>query len=687
MAENNDVRMRVGYEVDARSISEIIQSTKRISDALKAVRSESGTVEMTAQRLALGFDAIGRSAQIDRVVADFREARAGGEDLQRAIQRVVTEIDRLGASEAEIDRVTRSLSEMGGAAASATRQVSTAQAGGGAVRSGGGTRSGVVSIGTSSLAGAGDAATAQTVNAVTNVTGALTMLGPAAAVAVGAVELFSVAMRNAENAAKRAISEINRELDRNAELRRDLFGMTTDEVNAYIDRQRSSFEQTRADLEDAFAARDTFWEESDWVARTRIGAGTDAVWNELTERINGLNAELAGTSDNMADAIDWVNAGKTADADREAAARAMTEAEEQLAQTRLDAIEQQRRFELSALDLARTGTMDDFNARLRDMDIDRAALDRARQSVWELGLSTEVARAQAEAYTEQIVRLTEEEQWLLAHVKPVIEAREKEAAALERLNQSAEARGRLMDAVTAAVEAQEAVTAAQTAINEYSAEAGERLAALETERQEKLAELRERYAEQEIRAQEDTRDNIARIQRQAGRSIEEAIANRDAVANTQARRRAEDQLTDEQQQAAKESQRRRQDYAKQEREAISAANKQLQIEVQKFNKELLVRQQALQRSLIDLANAKEAERMLAAQAGVVIANQAYTTGITIGSSLVQGFIQGSQMAAAQNRTTQVVYNMTAYTVPTTEIQRQVRAALDASFTQITRGGR
>lgn len=687
MADNNDVRMRVGYEVDARSISEIIQSTKRISDALKAVRSESGTVEMTAQRLALGFDAIGRSAQIDRVVADFREARAGGEDLQRAIQRVVTEIDRLGASEAEIDRVTRSLSEMGGAAASATRQVSTAQAGGGAVRSGGGTRSGVVSIGASSLAGAGDAATAQTVNAVTNVTGALTMLGPAAAVAVGAVELFSVAMRNAENAAKRAISEINRELDRNAELRRDLFGMTTDEVNAYIDRQRSSFEQTRADLEDAFAARDTLWEESDWVARTRIGAGTDAVWNELTDRINGLNAQLAGTSDNMADAIDWVNAGKTADADREAAARAMTEAEEQLAQTRLDAIEQQRRFELSALDLARTGTMDDFNARLRDMDIDRAALDRARQSVWELGLTTEVARAQAEAYTEQIVRLTEQEQWLLAHVKPVIEAREKEAAALERLNQSAEARGRLMDAVTAAVEAQEAVAAAQTAINEYSAEAGERLAALETERQEKLAELRERYSEQEIRAQEDTRDNIARIQRQAGRSIEEAIANRDAVANTQARRRAEDQLSDEQQQAAKESQRRRQDYAKQEREAVTAANKQLQIEVQKFNKELLVRQQALQRSLIDLANAKEAERMLAAQAGVVIANQAYTTGITIGSSLVQGFIQGSQMAAAQNRTAQVVYNMTAYTVPTTEIQRQVRAALDASFTQITRGGR
>jgi Trp operon repressor len=31
--------------------------------------------------------------------------------------------------------------------------------------------------------------------------------------------------------------------------------------------------------------------------------------------------------------------------------------------------------------------------------------------------------------------------------------------------------------------------------------------------------------------------------------------------------------------------------------------------------------------------------------------------------------------------------MTAYTVPKTEIQRQVRAALDASFTQITRGGR
>jgi len=687
MADNNDVRMRVGYEVDARSISEIIQSTKRISDALKAVRSESSAAELSAQRLALGFDTIGRSKQISQVVTEFRAARAGGEDLQRSIARVVLELDRLGASEDEVARVTRSLEAMGGAAATATRQVSTAQAGGGAVRAGGGTRSGVINIGTSSLAGAGDAATAQTVNAVTNVTGALTMLGPAAAVAVGAVELFSVAMRNAENAAKRAISEINRELDRNAELRRDLFGMTTDEVNAYIDRQRSSFEQTRADLEDAFAARDTFWEESDWVARTRIGAGTDAVWNALTERINGLNAELAGTSDNMADAIDWVNAGKTADADREAAARAMTEAEEQLAQTRLDAIEQQRRFELSALDLARTGTMDDFNARLRDMDIDRAALDRARQSVWELGLTTEVARAQAEAYTEQIVRLTEEEQWLLAHVKPVIEAREKEAAALERLNQSAEARGRLMDAVTAAVEAQEAVTAAQTAINEYSAEAGERLAALETERQEKLAELRERYAEQEIRAQEDTRDNIARIQRQAGRSIEEAIANRDAVANTQARRRAEDQLTDEQQQAAKESQRRRQDYAKQEREAISAANKQLQIEVQKFNKELLVRQQALQRSLIDLANAKEAERMLAAQAGVVIANQAYTTGITIGSSLVQGFIQGSQMAAAQNRTAQVVYNMTAYTVPTTEIQRQVRAALDASFTQITRGGR
>lgn len=687
MADNNDVRMRVGYEVDARSISEIIQSTKRISDALKAVRSESSAAELSAQRLALGFDTIGRSKQISQVVTEFRAARAGGEDLQRSIARVVLELDRLGASEGEVARVTRSLEAMGGAAATATRQVSTAQAGGGAVRAGGGTRSGVINIGTSSLAGAGDAATAQTVNAVTNVTGALTMLGPAAAVAVGAVELFSVAMRNAENAAKRAISEINRELDRNAELRRDLFGMTTDEVNAYIDRQRSSFEQTRADLEDAFAARDTFWEESDWVARTRIGAGTDAVWNELTERINGLNAELAGTSDNMADAINWVNAGKTADADREAAARAMTEAEEQLAQTRLDAIEQQRRFELSALDLARTGTMDDFNARLRDMDIDRAALDRARQSVWELGLSTEVARAQAEAYTEQIVRLTEEEQWLLAHVKPVIEAREKEAAALERLNQSAEARGRLMDAVTAAVEAQEAVTAAQTAINEYSAEAGERLAALETERQEKLAELRERYAEQEIRAQEDTRDNIARIQRQAGRSIEEAIANRDAVANTQARRRAEDQLTDEQQQAAKESQRRRQDYAKQEREAVTAANKQLQIEVQKFNKELLVRQQALQRSLIDLANAKEAERMLAAQAGVVIANQAYTTGITIGSSLVQGFIQGSQMAAAQNRTTQVVYNMTAYTVPTTEIQRQVRAALDASFTQITRGGR
>ena len=125
MAENNDVRMRVGYEVDARSISEIIQSTKRISDTLKAVRSESSAAELSAQRLALGFDTIGRSKQISHVVTEFRAARAGGEDLQRSIARVVLELDRLGASEGEVARVTRSLEAMGGAAASATRRWTT----------------------------------------------------------------------------------------------------------------------------------------------------------------------------------------------------------------------------------------------------------------------------------------------------------------------------------------------------------------------------------------------------------------------------------------------------------------------------------------------------------------------------------------------------------------------------------
>lgn len=193
-------------------------------------------------------------------------------------------------------------------------------------------------------------------------------------------------------------------------------------------------------------------------------------------------------------------------------------------------------------------------------------------------------------------------------------------------------RQEMLDALQGVVEAQEAVTEAQRDYNEALQKSRDNISAITSELREREAELEREAGDRRLevlREAQDARekqevehqDSLRKIHQRANATIANAIRTRDVVAAILAQENRDDQLAEEEEGHAKRLKQLDENFKKQN-EVIdkrlneqlarqrASAQRQLQIEHERAQREISLRLQTLQAAQTTLLNAQAAERAI-----------------------------------------------------------------------------
>lgn len=500
-------------------------------------------------------------------------------------------------------------------------------------------------------------------------------VAPIAAVILGVVAVFKTLQDSAEAAAKAEqdlIDTTNKQFDINYQIKQEANQKTKEQLAQEYDNTRAEYDLIQAKLDAAKARKAQIDKEFadlggsfNPLARSDLGArGQTEQKNidDLTKQLAGLQDQLVVTTGAMQD---------TTQATKEAGESAL-----KAAQDHLQAMTENQRMQQQLDDLAATGTSKQAETLLasnqRQIDslkvYQQAALEYA-QTLKQGSAENKLASDQAEAYGHQIALLTDQNQRLTDSTLPVIQAREKEAAALDyqkkQLEETTDAvkkynsdvdslNGKLQESRDKLIDTLDEIFAnAQKAAEEALAKLYQREAEL-TQNAQREADKAARDADrervkiaidegrQEVEIYKNYRRKLRDIQRQADEQSFELALNRDFSGlfnlNRQtdsakqqaaqderdqiddAREARQQQLEDLQRSLEAERQERQIALAQQIADAVSAYQQQrLQIEAQRKDAEIKARaaaakeQQLLQQQLDSRAAAIRAELQLIQQ--------------------------------------------------------------------------
>lgn len=386
------------------------------------------------------------------------------------------------------------------------------------------------------------------------------VIAPIAAVLLGIVAVF----KSLEDSAKRAaeaqqnqIDERNKQLDLEYQIKQDAQNKTKEQLAQDYDNIHAQYELAKAKLD--LARQEKARIDAEYAAlgnslnpqrRSDLGAaGATEQTNidTLTKELSGLQDQLVVTSAAMQDSTQ---------VQKEAGQVAL-----QAAQDHLAAMQENQRMQVQLNELAATGTsqqvksmLESNERQLSSLKAYQAAAIEYAQSLKQGSEENRLASEQAEAYGQQIELLTQQNELLTSSTLPIIEAREKEAAALayqkQQLEETAEAvkgynddvsklnaslqtsRDKLIETLDSIFkEAQEAAEDALGKLTQRRSEIGRDFARddqkAERDRQTEIVNIQIDAQRAEVDAYKNYRRKLAQIQRDADADSFELILNRD----------------------------------------------------------------------------------------------------------------------------------------------------------------
>lgn len=207
-------------------------------------------------------------------------------------------------------------------------------------------------------------------------------------------------------------------------------------------------------------------------------------------------------------------------------------------------------------------------------------------------------------------------------------AREATAAAAAELRAQGltDITNELFEAQTAVVEASNAERIAQEALAAAQGKVTQNIREFEIAAEQERAENIQDAGEQRAKIAQDTEDRILDIQRKAGRSILDAIGNRDALAARNAAENAKEQISDERREAQKRLRELEDNLKKQNRMVDERLRERIRLEQQRGVEEINLKRQLLLQAQTDLRNANNAELLIRRQANIMFGQEAYLGG-------------------------------------------------------------
>lgn len=184
----------------------------------------------------------------------------------------------------------------------------------------------------------------------------------------------------------------------------------------------------------------------------------------------------------------------------------------------------------------------------------------------------------------------------------------------------------LFEAQTAVVEASNAERIAQEALAAAQGKVTQNIREFEIAAEQERAENIRDAGEQRAKIAQDTEDRILDIQRKAGRSILDAIGNRDALAARNAAENAKEQISDERREAQKRLRELEDNLKKQNRMVDERLRERIRLEQQRGVEEINLKRQLLLQAQTDLRNANNAELLIRRQANIMFGQEAYLGG-------------------------------------------------------------
>jgi hypothetical protein len=147
---------------------------------------------------------------------------------------------------------------------------------------------------------------------------------------------------------------------------------------------------------------------------------------------------------------------------------------------------------------------------------------------------------------------------------------------------------------------------------------------------------------------EDSEDHILDITRKAGRTILNAIGNRDALAAFQAKQQAQDQIDDEREAQSKRLKELQDNLRDQNQAVDERLQERRRIEEQRGREEIAVRFAAAQRTLTDLNNAQNAQLALQQQYHILAGQAAFQGGENLVVQFKMGMDSGLSKVGGLN---------------------------------------
>jgi hypothetical protein len=341
-----------------------------------------------------------------------------------------------------------------------------------------------------------------------------------------------------------------------------------------------------------------------------------------------------------------------------AAAFDVGELNKQLSQYRVEAAKDtvdRLRFQADAFDMTGAQLEKTLSSNARQM----GALQVALKNLVESGDTSEEVTKQIRDYQHELVRLRENQQYLIDIAGPYIDAKEAQAAADERAKKAAEEMKKQADEYAKAAEsAAKAQSDYNAKLEDIAAEVGKRIADAVRDRdkalaeafadaererakvvedvQEQLNENEQQALEDREEAQRDHQKRMLQIMRDFDRDSQTAIEDRDAVALDRAEQARDDALAEEDdahgerlrdidKALVKENQQINKRYleqlravderlAEQTRRTVERYNEQMTAAIMYGNEQRRLAQQHLQQQLTDLRNALSGDLQLRNQA-------------------------------------------------------------------------
>lgn len=628
------VTVTFGYEIDRSSVQQV---TKLLDETRKRTLS----VEKAAGELNQQLASTARVKAIDQIAVQARAAAIETGNWRDGLRLASQQLSAIGASQQEVKRVS---DQIAGAAQetnllleryrqvkaeiASTPNVNLPGAGGG--RTAGETISG---IGRSIF-------NAPAVGPSTPIARVLQSAGPAidklglslgqvgALAGVAGVGVVAVAL--ALEHFNKSIEGVKRNLDSAIEAQniyfRALQDLTSWEAGDQLAERERDQRRLQQQIEETQGAIDSAWNQmvvqfGDAGARA-LEAGGLTPLTALREQLTELQAE-AGVNEH---AIVRLTQGM---AENAFAANDLRWAMEESAKESLAIIQQRMTQEQELASLTRTASSEQVRDRLAMIEAERATIQRALPEVQFLQQYSAAAVEQTRELNDTLAELEEEEQALLTSVLPLVEAREREAAAAEALTAQTDA---YFEALEAEGKARQALVEAQADINaeleRFAAKQDDiaaTLAEAEGKARDAASQARQtaegKARDDEVKALRDHLKRRNEITRTADLSLLDARRTRDVVAAIRAQEQRDEALRkegealqeriaviDDNLQKQNEAVDKRLD--EQLKSAQDAANKATRLEKDRHDKQLGILRQAYQRADVALQNALNAQALI-----------------------------------------------------------------------------